>query len=121
MKTVDLTYGGKDYKLCLNLSAMMQICEKYGDFETLLDVIGKGAMAESMSAFMFLASALANGGAEYEAVFGREANRASYEEFMALGDINDFKVVKAKVMLAMLGNDPAVKVDSSKNAVATVE
>lgn len=121
MKTVDLNYSGKKFKLCFNLTAMMQICERYGDYATLLDTISKGTQAETMSAFIFLASALANGGADYEALFGREANRASYEEFMALGGLEDFTNVRTQVLLAMQSEAPTVKIGGQKNAVATVE
>ena len=120
MKTVDLNLAGKTYKLCFNLKALIDICEKYGDIDGLFAALGDSNTATAMLTFGWLASSLANAGADYEALFGNDAPHISYEELVALCDARDFIEIKGAVIKA-ISAEASVKVSTPKNAEAAVE
>ena len=120
MKIVDMTIGGKAYKLRFNIDVLTAIYNKFGDTANMYESLESSSTADSISTYVWLAAELANAGADYENYCGRDAAHTTAKEISMLTDGLDFPIIKQKVIEAMMA-EPKVNVSSSKNAIATVE
>ena len=117
-KPTDYEFEGKKLKLCLSVSVVMEIKNRFGSLEKMGEKIEEEDSASALDDVTWIFAALSSAGAAYAKLKGEEnVENWTYEELIHLVDLQDLEEIMGIVSAAISGSkETTVEAEAGKNA-----